>query len=117
MMGALQSTDHTTNFYTRYIAHLTNKIQQNVHLINIKLHPFLAFMFVTVGMLFYHDAIGAKDALDTFQEKRKDLIDSTTAVMPYAFHCLTGMPRPLSLPIVFYLLLAGVLDLDRLVLQ
>jgi hypothetical protein len=65
MMGSLHSLLIILP-YTGYIAHLTNTIQQNAHLINIKLHAFLAFMFVTVGMLFYHAVVGAKDTLDTF---------------------------------------------------
>jgi len=112
MMGPLQSLLIILP-YTGYTAHLTNTIKQNAHLINIKLHPFLAIMFVTVGMLFYHAVLGAKD---TRYLSKKKALDSTTAVMQYAFYCLSGMPRHLALPIVFYLLLTGVLDLDRLVL-
>jgi hypothetical protein len=60
----------------------------------------------------------AKDALDNFQEKvGKKALDSTTFSKAICLPLYHGMPRHLALPIVFYLLLAGVLDLDRLDLQ
>ena len=113
MMGPLQSLLIILP-YTGYIAHLTNTIQQNTHLINIKLHPFLALVFVTVGMLFYHAVARSKRHTRYLFKKCTRWHHSSNAI------CLLlslGMPRHLALAIVFYLLLTGVLDLDRLILR
>jgi hypothetical protein len=48
---------------------------------------------------------------------KKDALDSTTFSKAIFLPLYHGMPRHLVLPIVFYLLLAGVLDLDHLDLQ